>query len=95
MASLSNPAQVGDYSVALAGTTGTACVQNLSRSFLMIQYVGTASGIFSFTNPTPASGSAGCFVLGTNSPPVVFSPVVPNGPVYYSGASGELVITQG
>lgn len=95
MASLSNPAQVYDSSVALGGTVGTACPLNPNRSFLMVQYTGTTQAVFSFTNPNPVAGSAGCFQLGTGLGPLLFSPVVPNGPIYYSGTSGELVISQG
>ena len=95
MAYLSNPAQCGDYSVTLGGTNGTACAANTARSFLMIQNTGTSSAVISFTNNTPVAGSAGCFVLGSGSAPLMFSPVVPNGPVYYSGTGGELVILQG
>jgi hypothetical protein len=95
MASLSNPAQVADYSVPINGTAaGTACPFNASRSFLMIQASGTA--VFSFTNSTPVSGSAGCYSLTSAMAPLLFSPVVPNSPIYYGAAgSGELIITQG
>lgn len=94
MASLSNPAQIYDYSVTL-GTATMACPANSSRSFLMIQNTGTSTAVFSFTNPAPGAGSAGCFQLGSGSPPLLFSPVVPNGPLYVQGTGGELVIAQG
>lgn len=98
MAYLSNPAQVYDYSITLAGTVGTACAQNTSRSFLMMQYNGgtnTSSCAFSFTNPNPGFGLPGCYTLYGSAPPLTFGPVVPNGPIYVGTGTGTLAITQG
>jgi len=98
MASLSNPAKVYDSSIALGTAAGTACAVNASRSFLMVQYVGgttTSSCAVSFTNPSPGFGSAGCFTLWGSAPPLVFSPVVPDGPLYVGTGTGTLAVTQG
>jgi len=96
MASLSNPAKVYDNSLAMSGTAyGTACAQNTSRSFLMIQYQGAGTGLFSFTNPSPGTGSTGVFGLTTAMAPLLFSPVVPDGPVYLGTGTGTFMLTQG
>lgn len=95
MASLSNPAQVFDYSVTLAGTAITACPYNANRSFLMIQLASGTGAVFSFTNPTPVTGSAGCYNLGTGQPPLLFSPVVPNSALYLGAGTGQVTVSQG
>ena len=96
MASLSNPAHVYDSSTALSGTAyTTACGQNTSRSFLAIQYQGTGTAYFSLTNPSPANGAAGAFALAGYAPPLVFSPVVPDSPVYLGTGTGTFIVTQG
>jgi hypothetical protein len=94
MASLSNPAQVGDSSFVLTGTAvGVACPANPNRSFLMIQ--GLAGMVFSFTNPNPVAGAGGCFTLGTSGGPLMFGPVVPGNAIYVGGSAGTFAITQG
>lgn len=97
MASLSNPAQVYNSSIALGTAVGTACPFNASRSFLMLQNLGagTSTVAVSFTNNNPAPGSPGCFNLYGSAPPLVFSPVVPNGPLYVGTGTGTLAILQG
>jgi hypothetical protein len=92
MASISVPAHCQDYSVNMAGTAVMAIPAQPQRSFLMIQ--GPVTGfnvVFSFTNPNPATGSAGSFTSTVGSQPIIFGPQIPDGPLYVFGTGTGVI----
>lgn len=96
MASLNIPCHCQDATTTMTGAAQQVLPANTSRSFLMIQAPAATNNVtFSFTNANPTVGGPGCFTLLAGSGPLIFSPQVPDGPLYIFGAAGVAVVLAG